>query len=115
MQRAEQESREVRSGWGLRAMSLALILGGERDQVGVFQCPLATMGRLADIWQEEGRRPLKGTKVGVLGAGKVSPLECTLKGGTWEGEKGTWDSPVLGHGVRAGRLVPTEPPASRSP
>lgn len=66
VQRAEQGRREVRSGWGLRAMSLALILGGERDQVGVFQCPLATMGRLAGIWQEEGRRPLKGTKVGVL-------------------------------------------------
>ena len=61
-----------------------------------------------------GGRPLKGTKVEVLGAGKGSPLECALKGGIWEREKGTWDSPVLGHGVRPGPLVPTEPPASRS-
>ena len=37
-------------------------LPGEKDQIGVFQCPLATTGRLAGIWQEEGGGPLRGLR-----------------------------------------------------
>lgn len=67
------------------------------------------MGRLAGIWQEEGR-PFKGTKVEVLGARKGSPLECALKGGIWEREKGTGGQPGAGSAeVRPGPLVPTGP------
>ena len=79
-----------------------------------FSMPTGHHGEAGWHMAGGGGRPLKGTKVEMLGARKGSPLECALKGGAWEGEKGTWDSPVLGRRVRPGPLVPTEPPASRS-
>lgn len=115
VQRAEQgrmEGGEVRLGFvGHESGSYS---GWRERPDWCFSMPTGHHGEAGWHMAGGGGRPLKGTKVEMLGARKGSPLECALKGGAWEGEKGTWDSPVLGRRVRPGPLVPTEPPASRS-
>lgn len=99
---------EVRPGWGFRAMSLALILGGRKTRL-VFSMPIGHHGEAGLAYGRRRGRPLKGLRWRCWVQGR-GPLECALKGGIWEREKGTWGQPKCwGRGVRPGPLVPTEP------
>lgn len=74
-----------------------------------FHRPLATMGRLAGIWQEEGEA-FKGTKVEVLGAKGRGPLGMCFEGWDFGKEKsGPGTARCWGAGSDQALLVPTEP------